>query len=280
MTLRAWRASGFALIALAATNVGCGGGAPLLHPAHTLKSGDVRAAGGISAHIVPGSLGEDLRGAREFAARDGTGASSPGAPGSNPSYAKGALVSAAIAPGLAPFVGARVGVGNAFEGGLAYTGRGIRADMRRSFDDGPWSLSLGLGGSAALYGRQQGTDLPNVDLGSLHGYGADVPVLVGWQSLSGLYTLWFGPRGGFEHVTVETLTSEPKSVTIGTPPIRLEATRFHAGGVLGLATGFNHVHVALEAGIAYQIVNGTYNANEVTIRGLTITPASAVWWTF
>ena len=38
--------------------------------------------------------------------------------------------------------------------------------------------------------------------------------------------------------------------------------------------------VALEAAIAYQIVNGTYNANDVGIRGLTITPASAVWWTF
>jgi len=38
--------------------------------------------------------------------------------------------------------------------------------------------------------------------------------------------------------------------------------------------------VALEAGLAYQVVNGTYNANTVTVRGLTITPATAVWWTF
>jgi hypothetical protein len=50
--------------------------------------------------------------------------------------------------------------------------------------------------------------------------------------------------------------------------------------VLGIATGFNHVHVALEANVAYQSVSGTYNANNVTVRGLTITPASAVWWTF
>jgi hypothetical protein len=69
-------------------------------------------------------------------------------------------------------------------------------------------------------------------------------------------------------------------VTIGTPPIRLEATRFHAGGVLGIATGFNHIHVALEAGIAYQFIDGSYNATNVTVRGLTITPASALWWTF
>jgi hypothetical protein len=280
MLFRARCASSFVVAALATAAYGCGGGSPLLHPARTLKSGDIRAAGGVSAQIVPGSLGADLRNAREIAARDATGASSPGAPGSNPDYAKGALVSAAVAPGLAPFVGARVGVGNSFEGGLAYTGRGVRADMRRSFDDGEFSLSLGLGASAALYGRQQGNDLPNVALGSLRGYGADVPVLLGWQSLNGLYSLWLGPRAGFEWVSVETLTSEPKDIAVGSAPLRLEATRWHAGGVVGLATGFNHVHVALEAGIAYQVVSGTYNANDVTVRGLTITPASAVWWTF
>ena len=271
---RALLATRLLIVAATCGLIGCGGGAPLLHPARTLKSGDVRAAGGLSAHVVPGSLGDDVRRAREIAARDGSGSTAP------QDYAKGALVAASVAPGLAPFVGARVGVGNAFEGGIAYTGRGLRIDMRRSFDDGPYSLSLGIGGSAALYGRQQGSDLPNVDLGSLHGYGADVPVLFGWQSLSGLYTLWAGPRAGFEYIVIESVSTEPKTVTIGTPPIRLDATRFHAGGVLGIATGFNHVHVALEAGVAYQVVNGTYNATEVTVRGLTITPASAVWWTF
>lgn len=266
--------------AIAVACGGCGGGAPLLHPAQPLKGGEVRASGGLSAHVVPGSLGEDLRAAREIAAGDPSGARSPGAPGTNPDYAKGALVSAAIAPGLAPYVGARVGVDGAFEGGLAYTGRAIRADMRRAFERGPWALSLGLGVSAALYGRQQGADLPNVNLGALYGYGADVPVLVGWQSDGGLYSLWLGPRAGFEHVTVEALTSEPKSVTLGAPPLRLEATRWHAGGVLGVATGFRRVHVALEAAVAYQSVSGTYNGDGVTVRGLTITPATAIWWTF
>jgi hypothetical protein len=234
----------------------------------------------VSAQIVPGSLGDDLRRAREIATADPTGQNTPGAPGSNPDYAKGALVAASVAPGLAPFVGARVGVGSRFEAGLGYTGRAVRVDARRAFEDGPWALSLGVGASAALYGRQQGTDLPNVDLGSLHGYGADVPILGGWQSPNGLYMIWFGPRGGFEHVRVETLTSEPKDVTLGTPPINLTATRWHAGGVVGIATGFHHVHVALEAGVAYQIVNGSYNGNDVTIQGLTITPASALWWSF
>lgn len=270
------RAFGFALI-VGATSTGCGGGGPLLHPARTLGPGDIRAAGGVTAHVAPGALGEDLRRARDIAGRDAASQSSAGA---SADYAKGALVAAAVAPGLSPFVGARVGVGSRFEGGVAYTGRAIRADMRRSFDDGPWSLSLGLGGSAALYGRQRGTDLPNVDLGALHGYGADVPILLGWQSVGGLYTLWAGPRGGFEHIIIETLTSEPKDVTIGIAPARLVSTRWYAGGVVGAATGFRHVHVALEAGVTYQSVSGTYQGSSATVRGLTITPASALWWTF
>lgn len=256
---------------------GCGGGSPLLHPAQTLPSGEVRAAGGVSANIAPGSLGSDLEAAREISARD---PAAPGAPGTSPEYAKGALVSAAIAPGLAPFVGARVGVGHRFEGGLAYTGRGVRADLRRAFGEGPWTVSVGLGASAALYGRQAGTDLPNVDLGALRGYGGDLPVLVGWESTGGLYALWFGARGGFEHVSLESVTSEPRNLPAGTGPIALDANRGWGGGVLGLATGFNHVHVAAELAVAYQVVSGTYNQTDVSVRGLSLTPATALWWTF
>ncbi len=255
----------------------CAGGAPLLHPAKTLASGDVRLATGVAANVAPGSLGEDLRRAREIAAQDPT---APGAPGENPDFAKGALVAAALAPGLSPVVAARVGVGARYEGGLTYTGRAVRADFRRSFDDGPWSLSLGLGVSAALYGRQQSEALPAVDLSAVKGYGADVPVLVGWESAGGLYTLYGGPRVGYEHVAIRTLTSEPRGVVLGGTAIELAADRFYGGGVAGFATGFRHIHVALELGAAYQVVNGSYNGTDATIRGLALTPASAIWTTF
>jgi hypothetical protein len=232
----------------------------------------------VSANVAAGSLGDDLRNAREIAARD---PQAPGAPGSNPAYAKGALVAAAIAPGLAPFVAARVGAGNNFEGGLGYTGRAVRADLRRGFDDGHYTFSAGLGVSAALYGRQQGnSDLPNVDLGALHGYGADIPLLVGWESTGGIYKLWGGARGGFEHDVVENLTSEPKDVTIGNPPIHLDANRYWGGAVVGFATGLGHVHVALELSAAYQAVDGTYNDNKVKVHGVTLAPATALWWWF
>lgn len=257
--------------------VACGGGAPLLHPARTLPQGDVRLVTGVAANVATGGLDADLRRAREIATQD---PNAPGPPGSNPDYAKGALVAASVAPGLSPVVAARVGVGARFEGGLAYTGRAVRLDARRSFDDGPWSLSAGLGLSTALYGRQQGTTLANVDLGSLRGFGADVPLLAGWESAGGIYKVWAGPRAGYEHATVETLTSEPRDVVLGGSPIRLEVDRFHAGGVVGFATGFRHVHVALEIGAAYQVASGSYNATDVTVRGLTLTPATAVWTTF
>ncbi len=265
------------LASLVGLLTGCAGGAPLLHPARTLASGDVRLTTGVAANVATGPLGDDLARAKEIAVRE---PSAPGAPGTSPEYAKGALVAAAIAPGLSPVVAGRVGVGARFEGGLTYTGRAVRVDMRRSFDDGPWSLSVGLGLSAALTGRETGTPLPNVDLQALRGYGADVPVLFGWESAGGIYTLYAGPRGGFEHVSIETRTSEPKAVVLGGAPLGLDVNRFHAGGVLGFATGFRHVHVALELGLAYQIVSGSYNETDVTVRGLTLTPASAIWFTF
>lgn len=271
------RGLGAACIISVALLTGCGGGVPLLHPARTLNTGDFRLASGVSANVATGALADDLRKARDISAAD---PQAPGAPGSNPDYAKGALVAAAVAPGLAPFVAARVGVGNQFEGGLGYTGRAVRADMRRSFDDAHWSLSLGAGLSAALYGRQQGAELANVDLGALHGYGADIPVVAGWQSSGGIYMLWFGVRGGFEHDVVETLTTEPNNTPLGGGPLHLDATRFWGGGLVGVATGFNHVHVALELDAAWQTVSGSYNGNNVTVSGVTLAPATALWITF
>lgn len=273
---RAWVA--LVVVIGASGTVGCGGGGPLLHPARTLPSGEVRATGGVAAQIAAGPLSDDIRIARDIAARDP--GNTPGQPGGNPEYAKGALVAAAVAPGLSPFIGARVGVGDNFEGGLAYMGRGVRVDMRRSFDFGKWSYSVGLGLNATLAGKQQGSELPNVDLASVKGYGGDIPLLAGWESAGGIYKIWFGARGGFERDIVETLSSEPKTTVIGNPAIRLEANRAWGGALLGIATGFNHVHVALEISAYYQVVSGSYNDTNVTVKGLTVQPATALWWTF
>ncbi|MGH7282513.1 MAG: hypothetical protein ACRELY_13385, partial [Polyangiaceae bacterium] len=98
---------------------GCGGGVPLLYPARALPKGDVRGAAGLSAEAPVGSLASNLNAARNDAAAN----SGLPPPQGDTTYAKGALVAAAVAPGLAPFVAARVGVGGGIEGGIAYTGR-------------------------------------------------------------------------------------------------------------------------------------------------------------
>ena len=154
--------------------------------------------------------------------------------------------------------------------------------MRRSFDlSEKWALSLGVGGSSVLYGHQSDGVLPNVTLSQIHGWGADVPLLVGYRSSGDLYSFWLGARAGWEQVDISDVTSEPKTVTLGTPPVGLSATRFWGGGLLGFAVGFRHVHVAMELDAAYQIINGSYNQTTVPqISGLTLAPATALWWDF
>jgi hypothetical protein len=256
---------------------GCGGGLPLLHPARALPGGQVRAAAGLSATAAVGNLSSAIDGARTEAA---TNPGVPGAPGSDPGYARGALALASAAPGVAPVAGARVGLGSGAEGGLAYTGRAVRADVRATLAlDSHWDLSVGAGGSAALYGRQPEGVLPNVELAQLHGWGADAPILIGYASDGELYALWLGVRGGWEHVDISDVRSTPDGA-IFPGPIVLSATRFWGGGVLGLSAGFRHVHVAVEIDGAYASVTGDYNATHASVAGVTLSPASAVWWDF
>jgi hypothetical protein len=262
----------------------CGGGVPLLHEARTLPRGDVRMTGGVSANFPVGNASGALNAAKSDAATN----PSP-APGSDATLAKGALVLAAVTPGIAPVVAARVGVGAHFEGGITYTGRALRIDMRRSFDFGRASLSVGAGMTAVFYDSKvtsEQAQLAAVDMTSLHGYGADVPVLWGWESRTGLYMVWAGARGGWEHDVISPINTAPPlmlsagSIDEAATFFPLSADRFYGGAVAGLAGGFRHVHVALEVEAAYQTIHGTFNGNEVTVSGPSVTPAGAMWWTF
>ncbi len=248
----------------------------MLHPARTLPSGEVRAAAGFSENVAIGSFSRGLNDAvSEAAANPG------GPPATDATFAKGALVAASVAPGLSPFGAARVGLGAQFEAGLAYTGRALRADVRRSFDLSPGvSIGVGVGGSAALYGQQGARPLPNVDLSTMFGWGADVPVLVGYESAGGLYMAWAGARAGWEHVDIGPLPTEPGNPTIGAAPASLSATRLWGGGVAGLAVGFRHLHAAAELDVSYARITGEYNQVQASIDGLTVAPSAALWWNF
>jgi hypothetical protein len=257
--------------------VGCGGGVPLMHPARTLPRGEVRAAGGISAEVPVGSMQSDLQNARNDAANNASQLPQVG----DVTYAKGALIAASVAPGLAPYVSARVGVGWTSEGGIAYTGRAIRIDMRKSFDlSEATSVSIGAGLTVPFYGQQEGAAVPNVDLSALHGYGADIPLLIGWESSGGIYKLWGGLRAGFEYDAIGNVSTEPKDVPLGFQPISLSGTRYFGSAVLGFAVGFRHLHVAFELDSAYQQIDGNFNQTNVRVTGISLAPATALWWQF
>jgi hypothetical protein len=256
---------------------GCGGGAPLLHPARALRGGDVRAAGGVSGNFVPGGFGTDLNAARA----ETPPPSSSGGPvtvPTDPTYAKGALIAAVVAPGLAPFASGRVGLGSQFEAGLTYTGRAARVDLRHSFDYGNVSLSLGGGLSYIFYGDPTSAAVPYVDVNSVQGFGADVPLLIGWQSAASLIMVWGGVRAGFDHAGIAD--TNPTELPMTPNQSELSATRFYGGGLVGLAAGFRHLHVAIEFDVAYQTISGSFYATPVTVAGLTMAPAGALWVDF
>jgi hypothetical protein len=273
------RACPLGLAAAGLALVGCGGGMPLLHPAQTLDVGDVRAMAGFSSNIAVGNLSTAVRNAANDAASQ-SGTAAPPAP-HDITYAEGALVAASVGTGLAPVVGARVGIGANSEAGVAYTGRSARVDIRHAFElSETWALSVGAGGSAALYGREDSDTLPNVDLNRLHGWGADVPVLVGYQSDGDLYMLWAGVRAGWEHVDIDDVTSEPGSGQLGPTPIALAATRFWGGGLFGAAVGFRHVHVAMEFDASFASITGDFNGAHAHVAGVSLNPGTALWWQF
>jgi hypothetical protein len=268
------RARSGALIASAAL-LHCGGATPLLHPAQVLAPGDVRGEAGIAARAVVGDLGSSLNEATSAAA---VARAQNTTPSIDTTYAQGALVAAAMAPDLSPVAGARVGVGGQFEGGIMYTGRGARIDLRRAFGQGTWALSVGLGLDTAFSGRQ--TDaLAGVDNANLLGVGGDVPVVAGYRSTSGLYYAWIGARVGYEHDTIQ-----PRGEQTIPPPSQpaptLAGDRVFVGGLLGVAMGFRHVHVALELEGDYATVWGSFGGVSASVAGLSLTPASAVWWDF
>lgn len=236
-----------ALVALLAT--GCGGGAPLLHPAHVLNPGDVSFAGGVAG---------------QFGALDPAPAKRPD------DISPQLLDTIAVASGVSPYVAGRVGITGGFEAGLTYTGREIRIDGRKSFTKKPWSFSLGLGGTVLLP-----KPLPG-DSGSVYGAGGDLPFLIGWTSDADLYSLWFGPRVGFEILGGRVLENQFVSGGDDNRFDDLSGEHVYAGGLIGFRVGFRHFHAGLELDINYHFAHGTFGPEETSTENLSIAPAGAM----
>lgn len=252
---------------LAGAALGCGGGAPLLHPAHVLRPGVVTVGAGLSGEVA-------------LAPRvhvESSGA--PADPAVPPSAGEQAEVQdLTVAPGVAPWVGGRVGIASDNEAGLTYTGRAVRVDGRHAFSFGAPSLSIGLG-AAAILARRPGS---GNDGSSVYGVGFDVPVLLGFRSRSDVYALWFGPRAGFELLRGKLAADAPSEPDAGATATEVDVTAQHlqVGFVLGVRVGFRHVHVAVEAGAAYHRAAAELGGVALVLEQATVTPGGALLITF
>ena len=292
MLVRGQRELGAAAIALLSLGLpGCGGGAALLHPAHALAQGKVSAGAGLSHAFVLGPAG-------------GTSEPGPGAPGPagtvESRFVEDAVARAAMPRGLAPWVGARAGLGATSDAGLTYTGRAARVDARHAFEDGSVAISVGLGGSALLFHPRQGPPdaggAPSTagrfagHSGALAttGFGADLPVLVGWRSAASIVEVWAGARAGAERLHGELNLASPGTAT-GAPEVEqratVSATHWYAGGLVGFGVGLSPIWVRLELSVGWAALSGSAEVPSsagapsrvsTSLTGLQVAPAAAV----
>jgi len=230
--------------------VGCNGGAPLLHPATVLSPGKVSVGAGMS-----GQIGLLKQGGAAISKGD------KGAP---------LLNTIATSPGVAPWAAARVGIDYDFEAGLTYTGRSARVDLRHAFKIAPLTMSIGLGATAILPKPQAN------DTYSFYGGGADLPLLFGWTSDADLYSIWFGPRVGFEMLGGRALGSEFIEGGSTTQFSKLSGQHIYFGGLAGMRVGFRSFHAAIEVDSSYHLAHGTFGEVDAKANNVSITPSGAL----
>jgi hypothetical protein len=227
---------------------GCGGGAPLLHTAHAVAKDDVTFGAGFSGVTVPATV-----------ARDGRASDVE------------LLEAAGAGPGLAPWVGGRLGLGSGFDAGLTYFGRSVRLDARRAVAlSKSVDASVGLGASGLLPHRSDALAL------RVGGFGADVPLLIGWRSAADVYSLWAGARGGAEWVRGHReLPPDPGApdVLVNEP---LGGWHAFAGGLVGMRVGFRHVFAVLEVDAAMHWVSADIGERRTSLTQLAVVPAAAL----
>jgi hypothetical protein len=233
--------------------LGCGAGAPLLHPAHVLHPGDVSAGAGLSGEVTL----TDLR----------------VSPGSDPRSA-GRLAQLAAAPAVAPWVGARFGIAGSNEAGLTYTGRDLRLDVRHAFAIGAAALSIGVGASL-IAAERPGQDVAG---STVFGGGIDVPMLFGVHSRSDLYAFWIGPRGGFEALSGQVAVSPGQNGPLVLSDVK--ARHLYGGFVVGVRGGFRHVHAAIELDGAYHSANGSILGASTGVGLFALAPSGALIFSF
>lgn len=243
---------------------GCGGGVPLLHPAHALPAGRTAFAVGVSDRLLLGDAQHAL---------DATKEPLPGpSPEKDRRTTRGALVALAEGPAVAPFAAARVGIPGRNEAGLSYSGQALRGDFRHAFEWDSTALSAGLG----VTGRfgQTSLDLPpGADLSGAHGLGVDLPILFGYRTDADLISVWGGLRGSFDHWS-GSVSLDPS------PAFALDGSRLAVGPIFGMSVGLPPFWVSAELELDYAHVTGSLDRPgmrfDAQIDGWSARPAGAL----
>jgi len=243
---------------------GCGGGVPLLHPAHVLPSGRPAFAIGMSDRILLGDSQHAL---------DEAGQAPPGAPPTRDQRAaRGALVALAEGPAIAPFAAARVGIPLSNELGLSYSGQAVRGDVRHAFDWGAYALSAGFG-VTGRFGHTPSDLPPSTDLSGAHGVGLDLPILFGYRTDAELISVWGGVRGSLDHWS-GSVSLDPN------PAFELDARRWSVGPIVGMSVGLPPFWVSAELELDYGKVTGSLDRPgthyDAKIDGWSARPAGAL----
>jgi hypothetical protein len=199
---------------------------------------------------------------------------------------EGAIARFAMAPGVAPFAAARVGLGEHNEAGLSYSGRALRLDGRHAFEWPNVALSVGVAGIGALSraGDKPDRDVAgpdagfrSVDITSLGGYGVELPLLFGYRSSADVVMLWAGLRGGLERDTFDVVLVEAPDEQFASSGAAL---RFWGGGLVGFAVGLPPIQVRTELAAAYESAQGHLLTGtgelKVDVAGWSLTPALAI----
>jgi hypothetical protein len=186
-----------------------------------------------------------------------------------------AAAAEAMAPEqVAPWVGARVGLGADIDAGVATSIRAVRIDARHAWVFGNYAVSVGAGFDGLLAGS---------DADGASGAGFDVPLLVGARSDGDILRGWLGARGGYQHL----------SGSVSVPPVAgaagasgtLTGGQWSAGGVLGLAAGLKPIWVAVELDVSLLFGNASLDLADGTRRssdlsGVAFVPAGALFTKF
>lgn len=241
-----------------------------------LSEGKTTLGAGVSGTFLTGQAARDLVDARAVPLASGGASPLPSSPESQETYARGAAAVAALGPAVAPWVSARVGLPYNTEAGLTFTGRTVRADARHAWQGEHLALSVGAGVSAPLMSQAaSGSQLAGLSFaqkGGTSSFGVDAPVLVGWQSRSGIVSLWTGPRFGYERIGAEATFATESPALVG--DISIE--RVYYGGVVGMAIGFRHLYGAIELDAYRQSISGDVLGQSVSSSAVTLAPAAAL----